>query len=491
MLLKLILHRWTSFVRSPAFSQHLAQSLFLGLFFLYLAFNFLALGFIGGKILREVYPNQNIYNILGGFLMYYFIYDLVLRSLIQKFPILDVKKYLPFNIKKSTLTNFLLITSISSFFNFLPLFGLIPFVLSNYSELQTLGILSSFCIVVIGFIIANNYLGFLLDRLFKKESIVPYVIIGLISTGIYIDYEGYLDLSSYFQSMFQFLINSHLNAIIPLSVAALAYFTGYKLIHKNLYIEDLIPVKVTEAKQINLGFLEIFGVSGKLMLLEIKLILRNKRSKSMLFLSFIMLLYPFIFMGSDAIEMTFIRLFIGIFVTGMFALNYGQLMLSWNSAHFDLLATRKIKIEDIFRAKYYILVFSCVILFLLSLLYGFLYPAYFWTFSMMFLYNIGISIFIYMFLAGYNSKRIDLSKGAMMNYEGISAAHFLIMIPIIVIPILIRWPFAHFGYGAMGETMIGFIGMLGFIFHNKLIDLATKNFMGNRYKIMAAFRKKI
>jgi hypothetical protein len=108
----------------------------------------------------------------------------------------------------------------------------------------------------------------------------------------------------------------------------------------------------------------------------------------------------------------------------------------------------------------------------------------------MFLYNIGIAVFIYMFLAGYNSKRIDLSKGAMMNYEGIGIAHFLIVIPIIFIPILIRWPLAHFGQPLLGEAMIGLLGLLGFVFHNQLIDLATRNFKRNRYKIMAAFRKK-
>jgi hypothetical protein len=372
----------------------------------------------------------------------------------------------------------------------LPLLGIIPFIISNFSDMQEAGIVLPFVLIIIGFILANNFLGFLLDRLFRKDSFIPYLILGILALGIYIDYAGYINLTGVFRSVFDFLLGNPINALIPLAIAGLGYYASYTLIRKNIYIEDLIPVRVTEAKQINLRFLDRFGLPGKLMLLEIKLIIRNKRSRTMIFISLVMLLYPFIFMGSDALEMTFIKLFVGIFVTGMFALNYGQLMLSWNSTHFDLLATRKIQIEDIFRAKYYIMVFSCLVLFLFSLLYGFAYHGFFWVFPIMFLYNIGIAVFIYMFLAGYNSKRIDLSKGAMMNYEGIGVAHFLIVIPIIFIPVLIRWPWAHFGQPLLGEALIGLLGILGFVFHNQLIDLATKNFKRNRYKIMAAFRKK-
>lgn len=189
-------------------------------------------------------------------------------------------------------------------------------------------------------------------------------------------------------------------------------------------------------------------------------------------------------------EYVWFKMFIGLFISGFFALNYGQLMLSWNSTHFDLLATRNIRIRDIFKAKYYIMAFSVIILGIVSLAYGFLDISFIRIVFVMILFNVGVTIFLYMLLASFNSKRIDPSKGAMMNYEGIGIAHFLIIFPIMFLPGLIYWPFAAHGHPDMGEWVVGIIGLIGIIFHNQIIDLCTAIFMKNRYKIMAAFRKK-
>jgi hypothetical protein len=366
----------------------------------------------------------------------------------------------------------------------------VPFIASNWGEMLSLGILIPFSLVILGWILANNFLGFLLDRLFRKESKIPYIIISALALLLYLDYNNYVQLSGYFRDAFHYVLIHPWMSLVPFLVAIISYLLGFQLIKNNLYIEDLIPVKVTEAKSIQLGFLERYGLAGKLMLLEVKLIMRNKRARMMVFIALVMLAYPMIFLQGEIMEMNWIKLFIGTFVTGMFALNYGQLMLSWNSTHFDLLATRKITMIDIFRAKYYIMAFSCVVLLLPALLYGIIYPEFLWIFPIMFLYNIGITIFIYMFLAAYNSKRIDLSKSAVMNYEGITIAHFLIMVPIIILPIFIRYPFAKMGHPVLGESLIALLGLLGFIFHKTLIVRSTNLFRRNRYKIMAAFRKK-
>ena len=490
MFIKLLKLRWLEFKRSPAFTQQLAQTIIIWIFFLYFALNFLVLGWVAGDLLEKEFPDQNYYHLLGGYVVYYFLFDLIARVLIQKYPVMNIRKYLNLNIKRSSIIHLLLTISLRSFFNILPLFAILPFVFTNWGHMQEWNIAWPFKVLLFGVILLNNYLSFLIDRYFRLDNVWPMIFMGALLLVLYLDFSGYITIIPFFNEVFIFLTANVTTALIPAVLGVLFYFLNYRFLQSNMYVEDIITRQVSEASSIHLGFLDRFGDAGKLINLELKLIWRNKRSRMTLYISIFMLLYPLIFLGSNTMDFVFFQYFIGIFVTGIFAMSYGQLMLSWNSTHFDLLATRKIKIADIFRAKYYIMVASCVIMYLASLLYGFLDLIWLKVFTMMAIFNLGVSVFFYMFIAAYNSKRIDPGKGAMMNYEGINAAHFIIIIPIMILPALIRWPFSAMGHPGIGDLVIVLIGSLGIIFHNFLINKAQDLFLSNRYKIMAAFRKK-
>jgi hypothetical protein len=109
--------------------------------------------------------------------------------------------------------------------------------------------------------------------------------------------------------------------------------------------------------------------------------------------------------------------------------------------------------------------------------------------AMMF-YNLGFVLFLYMLLASYNSKKVDTNKGAAMNYEGFSMSLFLIIIPIMVVPIVLYHGCKLMGYPNLGIYITGLIGLIGFIFNDKLIDISVVMFKKNRYKIGTAFRTK-
>jgi hypothetical protein len=490
MFRRLLKLRWLEFKRSPAFTQQLAQTIIVWIFFLYFALNFLLLGWFSGSLLREKYPDENYYYLFGGYIIYYFLFDLIGRVLIQKYPVMNIKKYLNLNIRRQSIIHLLLTISLRSFFNILPLFAILPFVLTNWGHMQDWDIAWPFTVLLFGIILLNNYLSFLIDRYFRLENVWPLVFMGVLLLVLFLDSSGYISIMPLFNELFIFLTGNVATSLIPALLGILFYWLNYRFLQSNMYVEDIVTRQVSEAGTIHLGFLDRFGQAGKLMNLEMKLIWRNKRSRMILYLSIFMLLYPLIFLGSKSLELEFFKFFIALFVTGIFALSYGQLMLSWNSTHFDLLATRKIKIADIFRAKYYIMIASCVILYLVSLLYAFLDVSWLKYFTLMVIFNVGVSIFLYMFIAAYNSKRIDPGKGAMMNYEGINAAHFIIVIPLMALPALIKWPFSAMGHPGIGDLVIGVIGILGIVFHNFLIDQATDLFLSRRYKIMAAFRKK-
>ena len=179
----------------------------------------------------------------------------------------------------------------------------------------------------------------------------------------------------------------------------------------------------------------------------------------------------------------------GLLMTGMIALNHGQLMLSWNSLHFDLLMSRGNTIHDIFKAKYFILALSCVVTYLLTLPYLFLDPNIVLFNTAMLFINTSISIYSYMILASYNSLRIDPDQGNTFSFSGFGAAHYLIGIPIMVLPLAIYFIPRLVGGMTAGLLALFIVGVGGTVFYRQVINSCVKLFNTNRYKIAAAFRK--
>lgn len=193
--------------------------------------------------------------------------------------------------------------------------------------------------------------------------------------------------------------------------------------------------------------------------------------------------------GKDDIPIILVA-FAALFMTGGFTLNYGQLLLSWNSMHFDLLMSRGYKIQDIFTAKYYFIALICGITYILTLPYTLIFPEYPLIALALTVWNMSFSIYGYMILASIKSERIDPNEGGMFNHSGFGISHYLIVIP------LMGLPFAIYGLGwliggnAAALSLIGGIGILGIIFHKKLIGYCVSLFKRNRYRILKAFRTK-
>ncbi len=89
-----------------------------------------------------------------------------------------------------------------------------------------------------------------------------------------------------------------------------------------------------------------------------------------------------------------------------------------------------------------------------------------------YLFNLGFISYMLIYMATYNKKRMDLSKGSSFNYQGVGAANWLVLLPAFVLPILIYIPFWVMGYRYAGFATIGLIGILG---------LLTRKLLGEGY----------
>lgn len=482
-------HAWLSFRRSPALTQNVLQTIMLAFFGLYLVISFLVLGLVAGEIIKEFFPEREVIGIGGAFLLFYFPLDVISRYFLQKFPTLSVKPYLLLPVRKKDMINYLLRRSLLSFFSFLPLFLAIPFFLvevyPHYGLTESLG----FIFLVFGIILASNYVAFWVSKASDMNRVAPLIVLVLLLGWIFLEFKGVISLFPYMEKVALVFFSNALLwplALLP-GIAMYLYLSGYfkrcLSIETGASTESYVP-------NLSLGFFSNrFGRAGKLMDLELRLLFRSKRARSYLLISLLVLFFPLFLRIDEGEGAAITYLVFGLMMTGMIALNHGQLMLSWNSMHFDLLLSRGNTIRDIFRAKYYILALSCLITYLLTLPYLFITPKIVLFNTALLFINTSFSIFAYMFLASFNSLRIDPNEGNSMSMSGFGAAHYLIGIPIFAFPILLYYAGSFFGGMTGGIATLLVVGVLGTLIHPYLIDLCVKLFMENRYKIAAAFRK--
>jgi peptidoglycan/LPS O-acetylase OafA/YrhL len=107
-----------------------------------------------------------------------------------------------------------------------------------------------------------------------------------------------------------------------------------------------------------------------------------------------------------------------------------------------------------------------------------------------FVYNAGVNIYVYLFAATLNTKRLELSRGSSMNMQGVSYKNFLVMIPLLVIPISLISLFALFSATYIALIIIALMGLAGILFRDSLLSVIEKQFLRRKYALCTGFRKK-
>ena len=485
----LISHQWKQSTRSAYFEKGILIKIFIGIMLLYLVINMVVIGLFMGKIIDGAFPDDEVTWAFSEILFYYFIADFILRFFVQPMPALGITPYLHLPVKRSGLFHFLLVKSGLSLFNFLPLLILIPFVLRSVLPGSENGFALYWIITVIILVFANNYLAFIAKKAYVLKPIILFIILAAAAILILGDIETKFLVSRGFASAITGIAGHFYLLIIPLTILLIAYLASWYFLYKHRYIEMGTKKEKLLFSGDKSGFFDSFGIPGRQVMMEIKLILRNKRPRAFLSMSAMFLLYGLIIYPAQkhqAGEGMF--LLVGLLITGIFMMQYGQLIMCWESRSFDKICTSGLRMQDYFRGKFWFFAAANGASFLLTLPYAF----YGYRIALInlacFLYHTGINSFIILFMGTYNNKRIDLGKGAMFNYEGTSFMHFLLILPLIGLPVLIRLTFSFLGHPDLGIVAIGLAGVAGMVFSKVFIRIIVKQFNSRKYKILNGFR---
>jgi hypothetical protein len=275
-----------------------------------------------------------------------------------------------------------------------------------------------------------------------------------------------------------------------LVLAVVMYYVNFFYLKQNLYLEELSSKKANAYKSsTEIPLLSRYGSVGDLAANEIKLILRNKRSRSALIMGLFFMFYGLLFYTQPVYGES-IKIFVGMFMTGIFIINYGQFMFSWQASHFDGLLVSKVSFKDFLKAKYLLFTIVSTVAFLLTVPYAYFGWKVVLIQFIMYLWNLGVNTTIVLFFANRNFKRIDLSKGASFNWEGVGATQLLLSFPLILLPYVVFLPFKFLKMPNVGFAALAIIGVIFILTRNFWLKKLEADFYTKRFKIAEGFRNK-
>jgi len=488
MVSKFLSLEWKSFVRSASFGKGLALKILMGFLSLYFISIFLFMGFFMFKILKEVSPERDPFIVFNGLLFFWIIADLVIRFFFQKLPTMSVKPLLTLPIKRKSIVHFVLGKSLTALINFLPLFAIIPFGITLMNNGYNKAIILTWMITLIIIIAINNFLNFIIENLSAETELSFLPIIAFAGTLFGLNHFNIINISESLSKGVIAISETPILLIIPFGILACLYLYNFKILNQKLFLDSGLKTKIQEVKASNLEWTKNFGDIAPFMQLDLKLIWRNKRSKSSVWILLIGLFYGLFFYPNPAYQnMPWFYGFIGVFVTGIFLINFGQFIPAWDSGYYKLLMSQNIKYEQYLKSKYTLMALSVVILFVLSIPYVYFGWKILLAHFAAAIYNLGVNTHVILFGGSFNRKKIDLNQRAAFNYQGTGAVQWLIGIPLMLLPLAIFGLFYFLAGFETGCLALAVLGIIGIIFHQKLMTFITSKYLDSKYKMIDAF----
>lgn len=482
-------HQWLSFWRARNANRSLVLQIILGIFYLFIFLEVAGLGIALPFYIREAVPGKDPIVLFCSYIIYYFLIGLLIRFQMQELPSLSIQPYLAQNIKRSSMLRFLNARSLVHVINFLPLFVFIPFTIviiaPAYGGITAL----CFLIAMLSLVVNNHFLNMYIKRKSASNS-WWFVAIVLLLTGFKaLDYFKLISFEKSSAQIFIYLLQHPWLCIFAVAITCITFFINNNYLRSHLYIEELVSEGKLKAGK-SFAFLDRFGDIGDIIALDLKLIFRNKRPRTLIILSGVILLYGFMFYPQYLRSQNYSMLFLfALLITGLFISNYGQFLFSWQSSHFDGMMCYNMNMKQYIKAKFSLFLTVCSLQFLIASLYGFMGWKILPIQLAAFLYSIGVNTFVTIYAATYNYKYLNLSKSSSMNFQGVGAIQWLQSLFISFGPVLVFFLLNKFIGFWVAIISICTVGIAGLVLHELIINWLVNQFNIRKHKILEGFRE--
>ena len=478
---------WKSFLRSASFGTNLAMKIIMGLVAVYFLACFAIMGTAAFFILEdmEYEPLQTV----NKFMIYYFAVDLMVRYFLQKMPVMNIRPLLTLPIKKGTIVHFSLGKTALSFFNWTHALFFIPFTVvllaKGYGYQAILWNIAMFALVYF-----NNFINILINN---KDAVFYSVLAVFAGLGL-TQYYNIFDITAYTQPFFQGMYDTNYLFLIPVILLVAAYYFSFQYFKSNLNLDEGLAKKSEVAQTENYTWLEQFGTLGTFLKNDIRLLRRNKRSKTTLIMSVMFIFYGLLFFtGSiEAYDNPAMKVFAAIFVSGGFLFTFGQFIPSWDSAYYQLLMSQNIPYKEYIKSKWWLMVIGTVISTLLASFYIYFGVHTYLIVVVAAIFNIGVNSHLVMLGGAFVKTPIDLttSKQAFGDKQAFNVKTMLIAIPKMALPMVLYAAGYYLFSPNIGLLFVALAGVIGFMFRNYMFTKIEKIYKSEKYATIAAYKQK-
>ena len=477
---------WKQFFRSSYWQKGIAIKILMAFFALIFIVIFLGIGMGGYYLLKKQFPEQDPLQLVNSYLLYAVLGDLIFRYFMQKLPVMNIKPLLTLPIKRSKIVHFILVKSSCSFFNIMSLFFYIPFAIILIKEGYDIAGVLGWLFAMILLVQSSNFLNFLIN----KNSVALGVLVALVALGYAVQYFQVFNLPGFIGTGFDFVYENPITVLLFTAVLGTLYIVNYNQLRNEVYLDALISEKTEEVVASDLSFTEKLGDLAPFIKNDLRLMWRNKRTKSGIWMLAVGLLYGLLFYPNPMYaKMDFMYVFVGIFSTGAFLINFGQFIPAWDSSYYNMLMSQNFKYERYLKSKFTIMTISVALLFVLGIPYVYFGWKILVVHFAAMIYNVGVNTHVILYGGTFNRKKINLDEKAAFNFQGTGAVQWLIGLPLMLLPMgffaLINW-LVSFEIASLTLAILGFVGIA---LHKNLMASITKKYIKNKYVMINAFGK--
>lgn len=489
----LIAQQWKQAVRSSIWQKNLAVNLIMGFFFFLLFLEAVVVAFVVGYNWHEIIETGDPLFEMHRVFAWYFAATMAMRFFFQKLPALEVRPYLHLPVSRQKLIAFLMAKGSVNLFALLSLIVLLPFAIFQVTYYHDSFMAFRWFLIMFALDITFNFVIIYLKKTLAsgiKTVVAVLLLLLALAAG---DFFGWYSWSELAATMLGLTLLPSAWPWLLLLLPVAAYILNARMLQNGFYLDELTSKSENES-QVNTGDFAYFrkaGLAGSLMLLDIKLYLRNKRTKSILYLTPLFLGYGlFFYNNEDYTTDSGFMIFIGIFITSVMMINYLQYAFAYEGGFFDFLSSSGLEMKDYLQAKMQLASLVGLVSYVLTIPYVYYGYEILVIHTACLLFSIGVIAPAILYMATYNKKTMVLTKGSAFNYQGVGTMHFLVMLPVFIVPLMVFLPFKWMLGAEAGWLALAIAGLLALPFRKYFIQAAAGNLLKRKYIMAQGFREK-
>lgn len=481
--------RRKSFLRSPLLTTNIILAIIVGIYGFFFALFMLGMG-VGTYFMLEedgFLPFETI----NRYIIYFFAFDILMRYIFQKFNSNNIKSLLLTNIPKTKIVKHILFSSTYSIYNIFGLLFLIPLTTTVITNLGFSISLLLWSLSLILFLYLNNFLNLLLNKI----NVVFYIFFSIVILIGIASYYQIFEITDYTYYLYNAFYEIPYLILALIALITLIINIAYKNYLSNLFLDKDLEIKQKEVQNLNLSWLDQFGTTGTFLKLDIKMLLRNKRSKSTMLMSFGFVFYGLLFFTniSEVYNSPMMYMFASIFVTGGFIFNFGNYIPSWDSQYYPFMMTQKITYNDYLKSKWWLMVISTCICCLVALFYLYFGLDIYLMILSAAIFNIGVNTHLVMLSGAFVKTPIDLStnQNLMGDKNAFNIKAILLAMPKMLLPMFLYAIGVFIKDATLGYIFVVIAGIIGFAFRNYIFKQIEKVYKKEKYSTLAAYKRSI